>query len=135
MLGLSASAAAFASARRFEADTASACAARAQIRRAHTDDDHRLDQLSVLGEDDELHRDIKAQAHNPVGAFILAHDRSVPGREPPLGAESLKTTVSPDGGEDQAKAMGEYGVRSRCLVASHLGLRLRLSETVLTPTS
>ncbi|HYO19592.1 MAG TPA: DUF2293 domain-containing protein [Dermatophilaceae bacterium] len=50
-----------------------ALAARAQIRHAHTDYDHRLDELSFLGVDDDLYRDIKAQAHDAVDAFIQAH--------------------------------------------------------------
>jgi len=54
-------------------DERAALAARAQIRHAHTDYDDRLDELSVLGEEDELYRDIKAQAHDAVDAFIHAH--------------------------------------------------------------
>lgn len=54
-------------------DERAALAARAQIRHAHTDYDHRLDELSVLGEDDALYPDIKAQAHDAVDAFIHAH--------------------------------------------------------------
>ena len=54
-------------------DERAALAVRAQIRHAHTDYDHRLDGLSVLGEDDELYRAVKAQAHDAVDAFIHAH--------------------------------------------------------------
>jgi hypothetical protein len=50
-----------------------ALAAQAQIRHAHTDYENRLDELSVLGEDDELYRDIKSRAHDAVDAFIHAH--------------------------------------------------------------
>jgi hypothetical protein len=50
-----------------------ALAAQAQIRHAHTDYEDRLDELSVLGEDDELYRDIKSRAHDAVDAFIHAH--------------------------------------------------------------
>jgi len=54
-------------------DERAALAARAQIRHAHTDYHDRLDEFSVLGEDDDLYRDIKAQAHDAVDAFIHAH--------------------------------------------------------------
>ena len=54
-------------------DERAALAARAQIRHAHTDYDDRLDELLVLVEDDELYRDIKAQAHDAVDVFIHAH--------------------------------------------------------------
>jgi len=54
-------------------DERATLAARAQIRHAHTDYDDGLDELLVLVEDDELYRDIKAQAHDAVDAFIHAH--------------------------------------------------------------
>jgi hypothetical protein len=50
-----------------------ALAARAQIRHAHTDYQDRLDELSVLGEGDDLYPDVKARAHDAVDAFIRAH--------------------------------------------------------------
>ena len=59
-------------------DERAALAARAQIRHAHTDYHDRLDELSVLGQDDELYRDIKAQAHDAVDAFIHAHRHELP---------------------------------------------------------
>ena len=50
-----------------------ALAARAQIRHAHTDYHHQLDELALVGNDDELYRAIKAGAQDAVDAFLLAH--------------------------------------------------------------
>ena len=59
-------------------DERAALAARAQIRHAHTDYHDRLDESLLLGEDDDLYRDIKAQAHDAVDAFIHAHRQNLP---------------------------------------------------------
>jgi hypothetical protein len=50
-----------------------ALAARAQIRHAHTDYHHQLDELPLVGNDDELYRAIKADAQDAVDAFLIAH--------------------------------------------------------------
>lgn len=50
-----------------------ALAARAQIRHAHTDYHHQLDELALVGNDDELYRAIKADAQDAVDDFLLAH--------------------------------------------------------------
>lgn len=50
-----------------------ALAARAQIRHAHTDYHQRLDEIALIGNDDELYREIKADAHDAVHAFLVAH--------------------------------------------------------------
>jgi hypothetical protein len=62
-------------------------------------------------------------------------DRSCPDLENRRCAfsRSGQRFVSPDGCEDQSRALVEYGVRSRCLAAGHL--RHRLSGTVRMPTS
>jgi hypothetical protein len=62
-------------------------------------------------------------------------DRSCPDLENRRCAfsRSGQRFVSPDGCEDQSRALVEYGVRSRCLAAGHL--RQRLSGTVRMPTS
>jgi hypothetical protein len=50
-----------------------ALAARAQLRHAHTDYEQQLEALSLAGDDDEVYRQIKANAHDEVDAFLAVH--------------------------------------------------------------
>jgi hypothetical protein len=50
-----------------------ALAARAQVRHVHTDYERQLEALSLVGDDDELYRQIKAAAHDEVDRFIAEH--------------------------------------------------------------
>lgn len=50
-----------------------ALAARAQLRHAHTDYEDQLAALSPAGDDDELYRQIKAEAHDAVDEFLATH--------------------------------------------------------------
>jgi hypothetical protein len=59
--------------RRLPLEERAALAARAQIRHAHTDYHHQLDELPLVGNDDELYRAIKADAADAVDAFLIAH--------------------------------------------------------------
>lgn len=53
-----------------------ALAARAQIRHAHTDYHQSLDEVAPAGNNDELYRQIKADAHVAVDAFLVTHRAS-----------------------------------------------------------
>lgn len=53
-----------------------ALAARAQLRHAHTDYEDQLAALSPAGDDDELYRQIKAEAHDAVDEFLATHRSS-----------------------------------------------------------
>ncbi len=50
-----------------------ALAARAQIRHSHTDYHQHLDEIAVVGADDDLYRAVKAAAHEAVDNFLAAH--------------------------------------------------------------
>jgi hypothetical protein len=50
-----------------------ALAARAQVRHTHTDYERQLEGLSIVGNDDELYRQIKANAHDEVDQFLAEH--------------------------------------------------------------
>lgn len=50
-----------------------ALAARAQVRHTNTDYEQQLKALSMVGNDDELYRQIKANAHDEVDRFLAEH--------------------------------------------------------------
>lgn len=55
-----------------------ALAGRAQVRHTHTDYEQQLEALSMAGDDDELYRQIKANAHDDVDAFLAVHRATSP---------------------------------------------------------
>ncbi|MDP9182601.1 MAG: DUF2293 domain-containing protein, partial [Actinomycetota bacterium] len=58
-----------------------ALAARAQLRHTYTDYEQQLADLSLAGDDDELYRQIKANAQDEVDAFLAVHrETGVAGR-------------------------------------------------------
>jgi hypothetical protein len=59
-------------------DERAALAARAQIRHERTDYHVRLDELALLGPDDDLYRTVKAEAGDAVDSFICAHRQDLP---------------------------------------------------------
>ena len=59
-------------------DERAALAARAQIRHQHTDYHVRLDELTLVGADDDLYRAVKAEAGDAVDSFICAHRQDFP---------------------------------------------------------
>ena len=59
-------------------DERAALAARAQIRHEHTGYHVRLDEFAPLGADDDLYRNVKAEAGDAVDSFLLAHRHDPP---------------------------------------------------------